>query len=284
MATVTEITEGQAYTQNSKSSSRTRVYTVEGVVEPEEAAAATGIPDLGDAYSVTYWWLECSSIDVVQFGRDDLYKVTCVFSAQNDDGKPKNPTAGTEYWTLDLAGQSANRKTAYLQTKFGAKAKDVGLLVGVSEDGSVDGVDVIVPSATLTVSTWKTPASVDSSFIKGCLKCVGRYNDASFYGFDEGEVLCAGVRIVNKGDELYELEFSFNVQTNEAAGDLPEFIDWSTGAAITITGGKKGWQYLWVSPAAKDVAGVPSTQVKGVYIASVYKKKDFSPLGLSGTL
>jgi hypothetical protein len=282
--TVTELTDGQTATFSGKAGARIRVFSVSGADNPEDAAVATGIPALGTAYSLNFWYLTVKSVDAKQFGRDDLYQVTVTYGYQQDsNGRPDNPSAGDEIWALDISGQNTNRKSAFAQDKYGDKARDVGLLVGANTDGSIDGVDVPVPHAVLTVSQWLAPASVDAGFIKGCLAIVGKCNNADFYSFAAGEVLFNGVRIVNKGSSLYELEFSFQVQMNEVAADLPAVIDWYTGQAITLRD-KKGWEYIWLDQAPHDNAGTLETRVRGVYIAQVVKAISFDDLGLTGTL
>lgn len=304
---VKELFGDQQFGKSSTGNSAKRAFHVSGATGPDDAMAATGIPAYGDYYPGSST-LKAAGVSADTDGRDDLYKVVVdyVYSSASGGGKPKTPSAGDEWWTLDLSGQTVNIQAAYSQTSYGADAIDVDTLVNVKYDEKkpteldIDGVDVYAPGGTLTITTWRAPDDVtagsSTSFVQECMAEIGKYNSGTYYGFAAGELLFTGVRIVNRvqgtEEELVELEFAFAISPNKSSAELPTFIGEGEGSGedgvITITGGKKGWQYLWIMPVLAtgigSVENATAIRVRGAYVADVYKSSDFSAFELSGEL
>ena len=300
---VKELFDENTYSVRGGVKTRTRVFHVSGAWEPEHAAEAPGIPQVGaryfttadgEAYTVSTP-MKCVSVEAQPDGRDDLHKVTCTYEYKRNS-RPSNPSAGDEFWTLDLSGQQINKKNAYVDQKddsFGSNPPVVGTMIGVSDDGSVAGVDVYVPGGVLSVTAWKSADSVTPAFVRNCMKETGHYNGADWYGFQKGEMLFTGVRIQNKDEALIELEYNFLIQPNETSAELPKPLDAIiTDEAVDIgvrtngVDGKLGWEYMWsIETELKDlVSGRSKIRCKGLYIAQVYKPSTFAALGLSGAL
>jgi hypothetical protein len=149
--------------------------------------------------------------------------------------------------------------------------------IGVDSNG-VNGVDIVVPQLQWQ-ETYDVPNTyVTSSWIRGVAAVTGTTNNASFRGFDAGEVLfmgCSGSQEWDdqKGRGPWSLSFRFVASKNV------------TGQTIgSITGiEKKGHEYLWVRYEDAVSSNTLLKQPKAVYVSKVYKDSDFSALGIGTT-
>lgn len=288
---IEEVTDKQSAEQSGLSAwRRERTWRVYGAAEPEEALTVNGLPAYGDVYPDTtnslpyplYVTSRRSELD----GTEGRYLVTITYEysvSSSSSSKLDDPKPGDEYWDLDMTAQTVHVETCISQTKYGSKSRVVGKLVGSSDDGSVSGVDIYAPSGVLTITRWLSAGSINMSYLRDIIKPVAKVNSSNWYGFLPGEVLYIGPKIPGKDDELVEIEFSFLLSPNEDSSDLPTFEDWA-GGTFTISGGKKGWQYLWQEQAELESAGKKTVLPKGVYVSDVYKTSNFSSLGLNGSL
>lgn len=98
----------------------------------------------------------------------------------------------------------------------------------------------------------------------------GRVNHAPFKGFAAGEVLFLGASGSQRGQEDWEVTFSFAASPNV------------TGLAVgQITGiAKKGWEYLWVRYEDAVDAHTLVKQPAAAYVEQVYPYGDFALLGI----
>jgi hypothetical protein len=150
------------------------------------------------------------------------------------------------------------------------------MAIGVDSNG-VNGVDIVVPQLQWQESYDVPNAYVTATYVRGLAGITGTTNNASFRGFEAGEVLfvgCSGSQEWDdqKGKGPWSLSYRFVASKNV------------TGKTVgSITGiDKKGHEYLWVryeqavSGSASDLLQKP----KAVYVNKVYKDSDFSLLGI----
>jgi len=273
----------ERYTYNSNGQSFIRCWRVTGATDAIDAAGAAGIPEYGDEYEET--GLLVRNIDVEQEESYGAYFITATYSyspgGQSD--KPSDPAAGDEFVTLDFSGQTVNTKVAYSQDVYDPDLiEEVSKLIGVADDGTVEGVDVYAPAGQLVVTQWKNPDDVTSAFLASILGVYGTVNSEEYYEFAAGTLLFTGFRIANRAEELWELEFTFRISPNLAQADMPVLVDYN-GETINFTAGKKGWEYMWVKEISKPLAGKKVSRIREAYIAQVYKTDDFTGLALAGT-
>lgn len=153
----------------------------------------------------------------------------------------------------------------------GYTAPDFQGAIGVSDD-RVEGVDITVPVYQFTETHRFADGSVTSGYKADLFSLTGRYNNASFKGFDAGEVLLIGVNGSKRGNEKWSLTFRFSASPNVTGLTLGPI----TGIA------KKGWEYMWVR-YIESVDSIAYSLVRrpvAAYVERVYQPGDFSLLGI----
>jgi hypothetical protein len=226
-------------------------------------------------------WVEQYS---VAYLGDDAWQVTINYEKAGAEPTTPDPlkrarsfdtTGGTQHVTQACSVGSGG--TLDFEKRFPSTATNMSGAIGVDSSG-VNGVDVVVPQLQWQ-ETYDVPnAYVTNSWIRGVAAVTGTTNNASFRGFDSGEVLfmgCSGSQEWDdqKGRGPWSLSFRFVASKNV------------TGQTIgSITGiEKKGHEYLWVLYEDSVSSNTLLKQPKAVYVSKVYKDSDFSALGIGTT-
>lgn len=134
------------------------------------------------------------------------------------------------------------------------------------------GCDIFMPCATMNITHYLRVSAFTVSLRDKITFRVGRVNDATFKGYDEGELLMLRSpihRVTIDGQDLVQIDFSFAISENES--------NVSIGSHVSNVS-KEGWQYLWTHLDPDDLM-----TIDGVYVEKVYKKCDFTEMGLSAT-
>jgi hypothetical protein len=130
--------------------------------------------------------------------------------------------------------KQSNHTVSYPAT--GTIAPDFGGSIGVTKSG-VEGADVTIPALTFTIKKTMPPSLLTSAYVKQLAVLTGNYNNATFNGFEAGEVRFDGATGDQKQIGQYvDVSFKFTCSQN------------SSGATFAGISGidKLGWQYLWV--------------------------------------
>jgi hypothetical protein len=141
--------------------------------------------------------------------------------------------------------------------------------IGVNND-SVEGTDITIPVYNFKETHYIPIALVTPAYKAILFYLTGKVNAFPFKGFAPGEVLFLGASGSQRGQEDWEITFSFAASPN------------ATGLTVgDITGiDKKGWEYLWVRYQDAEDADVLVKQPAAVYVEQVYPYGDFSLLGI----
>jgi len=151
--------------------------------------------------------------------------------------------------------------------------------IGARQDGSVEGVDILVPDFRWSERYTVNPAMLSWPYAIICAYLTRAVNDASFRGFAAGEVQFRGssadVRLTGTAEQP---EMTANIQFDFAAS--PNRGEFTIGD-ITVDGAK-GWEYVDVRyEQTVDVAAVKMTPKPiAVYVHQVYPYASFSTLGI----
>jgi hypothetical protein len=186
---------------------------------------------------------------------------------------------------FDISGQTQRIKHAIGYRHFwdpdNVKAKrDSHGAININSDGSVEGVDIIIPFTTLTLNYTVDPSEMNDTYVGTLCRMVGTVNGNDFKGFRAGELLftrCSGRK---RNSEAWDLSFGFGVSENKDAHSTSPIVIGNIDGGSPIE--KRGWDYLSVfydhnpDPAAKIRETVPTN----VYICQVYHDSDFSLIGL----
>jgi hypothetical protein len=184
---------------------------------------------------------------------------------------PKEP--GESSFSFDTGGgtthitQSIATVNSYAPA--GETPPDFKGAIGVNND-SVEGTDITIPVYNFKETHYIPVALVTPAYKAILFYLTGKVNAFPFKGFAPGEVLFMGASGSQRGQEDWEITFSFAASPNV------------TGLTVgDITGiDKKGWEYLWVRYQDSEDADVLVKQPAAVYVEQVYPYGDFSLLGI----
>ncbi len=171
---------------------------------------------------------------------------------------------GTQHVTSSLA-------TVGRYAPAGKTAPDFKGAIGVTAD-SVDGVDITVPVYQFTETHYLPDTTVTPAYKATLFGLTGKVNNATFKGFEAGEVLFLGAAGAKRGGGDWEIAYRFAASpnvTNLTIGDI-------TGI------NKRGWEYLWVRYADSEdtVAKALVKKPIAVYVEQVYLYGNLSLLGI----
>jgi hypothetical protein len=155
--------------------------------------------------------------------------------------------------------------------------------INVQQDGTVNGLSIVVSSLDFTITIEKTFANEAerTDYEYAVYSCSGRVNDATFEGFSAGEVLLKG----GSGEQLDEdglrfrwtLEFSYS--QNVTGLTLPGLKD---ETAVPHEIDKKGWEYLWTRTSGGTVVidgkTKATSKIDAALVEKVYELADFTLL------
>ena len=172
---------------------------------------------------------------------------------------------GTQHITQSI--QTVNRYGPKASAKLGG---------AIGYDGkNVQGVDIAVPVFNFSETHYFTDDDITRPYQMTLFNLTGRFNNATFRGFSEGEVLFLGAAGSRQGDDandLWEISFRFAASPNRddiMVADIGPITKW-------------GWEYLWVQYAddADDATKQIIKKPVAVYVEKVYHGADFSALGI----
>lgn len=152
----------------------------------------------------------------------------------------------------------------------GGVAPDFKGAIGVGRDNQVAGVDLIIPALRFSL-TYKIPrANLTLEFARFVAQMTGRTNNATFQGFEAGELLFAGGTGEQSTAGDPELTYSFEASQNVNNLDVGDIV-------VPV---KKGHDYLWVAYAETDDDDAKQlvAQPAAAYVERVYDSFNFNDL------
>jgi hypothetical protein len=247
---------------------RELVFDVQNTSDEEEVLTLVE-PPLGAA-PATYLGLVIDSISAEPVQVDSandrgVWKVFVRYIQGEDDDE----------YTFDTGGGTVKRtqslSTINSYAPAGLFAPDFKGAIGVSED-RVEGVDVESPVFQFTETHTFEDSEVTGAYKLILFNMTGRWNNASFKGFDAGECKFLGASGSKRGYERWSITFRFAGSPNE------------TGVTIgDITGiDKLGWDYMWVRYADYEdpTAFALVKRPVAAYVERVSESGDFSQLNI----
>lgn len=170
--------------------------------------------------------------------------------------------------TFDSGGGTQKKTQSFAtMASYPGDAPSYNGAIGVSDD-RVEGVDIVIPKFDFTHTQTFPEADVTIAYRNAIFDLTGCFNDASFKGFDMGEVLFMGASGQYRPSNQWTITFKFSASPNQ------------TGLTVgSITGiDKLGWDYLWIrySDFISGFGIVP--QPTAVYVERVYPPGDLGLL------
>lgn len=226
---------------------------------------------------------------------DWSWRVSATYSHQLSEESKESSNSETEQvdfvgWDFDVSTTAGHMSHAIHQTEFpGNLVDDAGTLkraIEASYEGDVKGIDVPVPSLTLSVfkvwprAVWRGMAGIAN--VKTLARCAGKTNQNPWWGFDRGELRFQSARPEKLGVLATKVTYTFEVSENRANIDMGEM---GNGAGVVVPL-KRGHEYLGVyhkrQPVPNPVGGgevmVPKPWI--VYVSQVSEEVDYSIFGL----
>jgi len=176
-------------------------------------------------------------------------------------------------YSFDTGGgtQKITQTIAPLQVyKYGTNAPDFQGAINV-DDNSVNGIDIVVPVFNFSETRVVNKLNIDTAFKLSIFNLVGKVNNASWHGFNAGEVLFLGAS-GSKSGRFGDWEITYRFAASPNQNNI------TIGSITGIT--KKGWEYLWVRYEKSTDQNCLVQVPKAVYVHEVYPSASFSALGL----
>ena len=195
------------------------------IIDLETNAPATwrGLPQ--HSYSLSWKSLGVWSAEVI-------YRLQT--NPQNQQ-EPANVGSTTGQVSLSIGGETVTR-TYSDQTvnSYGTNPPDHNQAIGVGTDGSIDGCDVLVPTATYSETHYFLPASLTQTYRKTVIELTGTVNDDTWKTFDAGSVRFDGAEFSLSDGRQVVATYNFSISPNV------------TGLTVGSVSGidKDGWDYL----------------------------------------
>ena len=266
-------------------SSYTKSYKIFGTADDVELHAAINAEISSVGYGWQYPGVSDAQLYVDQYSvsylGDNAWQLTINYTKDGAEPSTSDPlkrarsfdtTGGTQHITQACSVGSGG--TLDFEKRYPSSATNMSGAIGVDSNG-VNGVDIVVPQLQWQESYDVPNAYVTATYVRGVAGITGTTNNASFRGFEAGEVLflgCSGSQEWDdqKGKGPWSLSYRFVASKNV------------TGQTIGSISGveKKGHEYLWVRYEDAVSGSSLIKQPKAVYVSKVYKDSDFSLLGL----
>lgn len=187
----------------------------------------------------------------------------------------EDQTAGSFSISFDISGQTRHvTQSLYQVDKLwlaGEPQRDFKGAINVSEDGTIGGVDIIIPTFTFVLDYTVDPANINDTYIGTLRDLVGTINASPFKGFLAGELLFTKVSGRKRDEEAWDLSYGFSVEKNVSLRNV---------GGITVPY-KRGWDYLWVYyKTMEDPPTVIAKRPAAVFIEQLYTDTNYGLLGL----
>lgn len=242
--------------------SRELLYVVEGTENELTAQAA-----VDTAAPATYNSLVKRTIRLEKQVRKNRWKFSVTYALRS------RPETGESTYHFSTTGATTHI-TQSLATRDSAAAvgnpPDTKQAIGITKD-NVEGVDIVIPCYKWSERHYIAAASIDQAYRLTVAGLTGRYNDAAFRGFDEGEVKFLGADGSIRSDEDdWQIEFFFEAIPNRAA--------FNVGDCGPLD--KFGHDYLWCMYEDAEDEDVLLKQPVAAYVEQVAEAGTLTDLGI----
>lgn len=140
--------------------------------------------------------------------------------------------------------------------------------INVNQDGEAEGVDVYIPTDSMTIERGLAPGTLTLAYIANLRAARGRVNDATWQGFAAGEVLFTDYEASSGNAEVDRISYTFELEPN---------INGFQTAGYTFVN-KKGHDYVSIGTAVKydKTKNVKYPVARWAAIHQVYLRANFT--------
>lgn len=190
-----------------------------------------------------------------------LYYVSVPYSRQNLFGID---------WDFDTSGASVNvkasRQLVASYVAAGEVIKDHKGAINRQLDGTIEGVDIVIPSMRINVRFTHPLGVVTFQFARAMRALTGKVNSTSLFGFAPGEVLFLGARGSDGNNTDAQVSYSFAIEEN---------IQSKVIGGITLAK-KDGHDYAWIEFKHDIDGGQAVTVPRQIDVCRVYERVDLA--------
>lgn len=173
-------------------------------------------------------------------------------------------------WDGEVGGGTFNVKASKQHiasyVPAGGVAVDHKGAIGRQLDGTVDGVDIVIPSGRWNVAVTMPYGVVTPAYFRFIRSLSSRVNETPIFGFPPGEVLLLGGRMADGSEAEATVNLSFAIEEN-----LQNLLI----GGITVAQ-KQGHDYAWVEFVQKAVPGGMISAPKQIDVCRVYDRTDLA--------
>lgn len=228
----------------------------------------------------------CTSVTVTPTASPGIARMEAKYepddraAGYNDDG---------ELWEFEIATQKGSMKDCshigYMNYGIGGSSTIAGGVIGMKDDGSIEGVDIEKP--VWRIRCTKLYKDFDESDlhttivnqINAIAALVGKINNAAWMGgaFQTGCVLFLGANVSKK--RTYEWQIEYNFLYN-----LPISGSWTlTDLSVVTLSGVPGHDVIDIQhDKTVNAEGFTTYSIRNIGIRQVYEAGAFGTLGLVG--
>ena len=223
-----------------------------------------------------------------------VYNFECNFEFPSDDTSSSINDTSYSYpdvedsdYQFSVSGGTSHishsLSTLYAVAASGYNVRNFGGGIGVNEEGTFDGVDIVTPRVAFSITVSRAKSYLTSAMRLAYANAVGCINDATFDSYAAGEVLF-------KGFSARPTWFSYNDSSGNTYKDWYWRISYSFEASPTVTMTlnnttitKRGFDYLWrlTEKYENTSTGQLDSVVRQINVEQVYPEYDFSAFGLT---
>jgi hypothetical protein len=184
---------------------------------------------------------------------------------------PYAPRAKSKFtWDYDTQGGTVNvkvsRQTIGRYVAAGQVERDHAGAIGRNLDGSVDGVDIVIPSMVINAQITHPYGVLTFQYASMIMDLTGYVNSDPIFGRQPGEVLFLGGRGSDGSESEAQAGYKFAVSKN-----LQNLVLGGISVAQ-----KAGHDYAWVEFLATPVGGQAVTRPRQVNVERVYDRIDLA--------
>lgn len=185
-------------------------------------------------------------------------------------------------YTFDFTGGTTHIKSAIAHVaSYGLPGKpipDFNGLIGVDDEGNINGVDIDAPRAEFTETHFFTDNQITQEYKNLLMDMSPSVNSDEFRGREPGEVKFLGALGNKRDNDLWEIQYRFAVSPNRRAFLVGDILVAGEDDPV------KGWDYLWFRSMPheqeKDGKKFIIMKVTDVHVEQVYNYRPMSALGL----
>lgn len=232
----------------------------------------------------------CTGVSVMPTGSPGIARMEVKYESREKTAATSNPVEEPdlfEIWEFTAGTQKTKLTNSshlgYWNYGVGESSTIAGGVIGLKDDGSVEGVEYEEPIIGIKVT--KIYKSLDESTLRTialaqnakCNVMTATINDRAWFGFETNCVLFSGAVITKR--KLYEWQYEYNFVYHHPLSGEWTLTD-GTSVVLTGVGGHDVIDFQ--HDKTVNAEGFTTYSIRNIGIRRLYKESNFADLGLLG--